>query len=290
MLDCQNTNCYQTHQNPKIRLLLTTLILISGFSVVEFMVALSTHSLALKAESGHTISDSLALILAVLASWMASKRVFINSKIEIVAALINGLGLFTMGGLIIWEGSKHLQHPPTEIVSFPMLITALLGLIINGINAFILHKDSQNDLNLQGAFLHIIGDIISSIGVIIAALSIWLFNFYWADTIISLFVAILIGLTAIPLIIKSCHKLLDKKTDIETYLRNLPEIIQIENLELNQNILTVNLLVKPTFSPQIIETNLQQKFNLTQVSLKISTLLEIGKIDLNSLIKRRSIC
>lgn len=285
MLDCQNTNCYQTHQNPKIRLLLTTLILISGFSVVEFMVALSTHSLALKAESGHTISDSLALILALLASWFASKRVFINSKIEIIAALINGLGLFTMGGLIIWEGIKHLQHPPTEIVSFPMLITALLSLIINVINAFILHKDSQNDLNLQGAFLHILGDIISSIGVILAALFIWLFNFYLADTIISLFVAILISLTAIPLIIKSCHKLLDKKTNIETYLRNLPEISQIENLQLNHNILTVNLLVKPTFSPHIIETNLQQKFNLTQVSLKISTLLEIGKINLISLIK-----
>jgi cobalt-zinc-cadmium efflux system protein len=285
MLYCQDSNCVQSQNHKKNQLLLTTLILISGFSVVEFMVALSTNSLALKAESGHTISDSLALILALLANWVASKRVFINSKIEIIAALINGLGLFTMGGLIIWEASKHLQHPPTEIVSFPMLITALLGLIINGINAFILHKDSQNDLNLQGAFLHILGDIISSLGVIIAALCIWLFNFYWADTIISLLVAILITLTAISLIIKSLHQLVDKKTKIEKYLINLPEIIEIKNLQLNSNILRVNLLVKPTFSPQIIETHLQQKFNLTQVSLKISTLLEIGKIDLISLIK-----
>jgi cobalt-zinc-cadmium efflux system protein len=285
MLYCQNPNCFQNYQAiPKIHLLLITLILISGFSIIEFIVALSTHSLALKAESAHIISDSCALILALLASWMASRTIFRNHKIEIWAALINGLGLFIMGGLIIWESIKHLQSPPTEIVSFPMLITALLGLIINGINAFILHKDSKNDLNLKGAFLHIIADIISSVGVILAALSIWIFNFYWADTIISLFVAILITLTAIPLIIESYQKLLSKKVAIENYLRDIPEIIQIETLQLNHNNLTINLLVKPTFSAQRREEELQKKFKLNQVFLTVSTIFQIGKVSLTSLL------
>jgi cobalt-zinc-cadmium efflux system protein len=289
MLYCQNPNCYQPHQNPKIKLLLITLILIGSFSIIEFLVALSTHSLALKAESAHIISDSLALILALIASWMATKTIFVNHKIEIWAALINGLGLFFMGSLIIWEALDHLKSPPTEIISLPMLITALLGLIINSINAFILHKDSKNDLNVKGAFLHIIGDIISSIGIILAAISIWLFNFYWADTIISLFVAILITLTAIPLIIESYHKLLTKQAIIENYLKKLPEIIQIEKLQLNQNILTLHLLVKPTFNSKIIETDLQKKFKLDQISITQSSLLEIGKVSLKSLLNQNKI-
>ncbi len=287
MYSCKNSNCYSLHKSPKIRLLLTTLILIGSFSIIEFIVALSSHSLALKAESGHTISDSFALVLALLASWLASNKFSANKQIEIWAALINGLGLLIMGGLIIWEALKHFQAPPLEIFSLPMLITASVGLIINIVNAFLLHGDSSKDINLRGAFLHIVADVISSLGVILAALCVWLFNFYWADTIISIAVAILITISAIPLVYQSFKTLFNKKTAIENYLLSISEIIKIENSQLEHNMFSVSLLVKPTFVAKEIEEILQKKFALNQVNLKINSLLELGKIDLSYFINKK---
>ncbi len=202
----------------KVRLLVTALILIFSFSLAELGVGLFSHSLALLADSGHLASDCLALILALLATWIAQRRRSSdvpsgNNRIEVLAALVNGLGLVAIAFWIGWEAVERLQSPPVEILSLPMLATASVGFGVNSINIFLLHKDSHNDLNLRGAFLHVLADAASSIGVILAAIAVWALHWLWADGVISLLVSGLIIISATPLIIQSLNALFSKSPE-----------------------------------------------------------------------------
>ena len=199
----------------KIRLLLTVLILVSGFSVIEVVVGRFSHSLALLADSGHMLADGLALGVAIAAAWMSRDSTpnpdrSSHRRIEIFAALVNGVGLVAIASWIAWEAMLRLQSPPAEILSLPMVATASVGLVVNSINVLLLHTDSQHDLNLRGAFLHIVADLVSSVGVILAAIAVWWMNWLWADGVISLFVSGLIILGALPLIVQSLNLLVQQ--------------------------------------------------------------------------------
>ncbi len=202
----------------KVRLLWTTLVLVSCFSLSELAVSIWSHSLALQAESGHMMSDSLALGLSILAAWFSQRRSeqvsFGYRRVEVLAALANGMGLVAIAVWIAWEAIARLQSPPTDILSLPMLITAGLGLGVNTINAFLLHDSSHHDLNMRGAFLHIMADLVSSIGVILAAIAVWLMHWLWADGAIGLFVSGLIFVSAIPLIVQSLNLLGEKPSPV----------------------------------------------------------------------------
>jgi cobalt-zinc-cadmium efflux system protein len=133
-----------------------------------------------------------------------------NHWVEVLAALVNGVGLVAIALWIGWEAVERLQSPPVEILSLPMLATASVGLGVNSVNIFLLHKDSHDDLNLKGAFLHILADAASSVGVIVAAIAVWALNWMWADGVISLLVSGLIIISATPLIIQSLNALFAK--------------------------------------------------------------------------------
>lgn len=209
------STCHSSQPASKVRLLVTALVLICSFSLAELAVGLFSHSLALLADSGHLASDCFALILALFASWMAQRR---RSKdlgsgnhwVEVLAALVNGLGLVAIALWIGWEAIVRLQSPPVEILSLPMLATASVGLGVNSINIFLLHKDSHHDLNLRGAFLHVLADAASSVGVILAAIAVWALNWLWADGVMTLFVSGLIIVSATPLIVQSINALFAK--------------------------------------------------------------------------------
>ncbi len=200
-----------SHRLHKVRLLWTALVLVSCFSLSELAVSFWSHSLALQAESGHMICDSLALGLSVIAAWSASsgfdKVSFGVVRFEVLAALVNGIGLVAIALWIATEAIARLQSPPVEILSLPMLITAVLGLGVNSINAFLLHDHTHHDLNMRGAFLHIMADVIGSVGVILAAIAVWLMHWFWADGLISLLVSGLIFLSAIPLITQTLNEI-----------------------------------------------------------------------------------
>jgi cobalt-zinc-cadmium efflux system protein len=204
----------------KVRLLVTALVLIFSFSLVELSVGLFSHSLALLADSGHLASDCFALILALLASWMAQRRkssnlVAGNHRVEVLAALVNGVGLVAIALWIGWEAIERLQSPPVEILSLPMLATASVGLGVNSINIVLLHKDSHHDLNVRGAFLHILADAASSVGVILAAIAVWALNWLWADGVMTLLVSGLIIISATPLIAQSLNVLFLKSPKLD---------------------------------------------------------------------------
>lgn len=199
----------------KVRLLVTALVLICSFAVAELAVGLFSHSLALLADSGHLASDCLALVLALLASWIAQRRSSSelapgNHWVEVLAALVNGVGLVAIALWIGWEAIERLQSPPVEILSLPMLATASVGFGVNSVNIALLHKDSHHDLNLKGAFLHVLADAASSVGVILAAIAVWALGWNWADGVISLFVSALIIISATPLIVQSLNVLFAK--------------------------------------------------------------------------------
>ncbi|HAG81316.1 MAG TPA: cation transporter [Cyanobacteria bacterium UBA12227] len=211
-----------THQSVpprnKVKLLITALILMGSFGLVELGAGLFSHSLALLADAGHMASASFALVLALLATWIARGRnssgiAPSNHWIEFVAALCNGVVLVAIASWVGWEAIERLQSPSVEILSLPMLATATVGFGVNSVNILLLHKDSHHDLNIRGAFLHVLADAASSIGVILGAIAVWALGWLWADGAISLFVAALIIISAVPLIIQSLKALLEKSVE-----------------------------------------------------------------------------
>lgn len=219
-----SSNLLNAPAKERIQRLRTVLLLVSGFSGFELVMGRISHSLALLADGGHLIFDSLALGLALLAAWLTQRSLSRNSlsaSFNGWAALVNSLGLILMAAWIGWEAIARLQATTHEVLSLPMLIAATIGVGVNSVNARLLHHHRGDDLNIQGAYLHVVADITSSIGVIIAAIAVWLLHWHWADCAIGILVAVLISLSALPLIYQSVRELTTQKQVAQNVPSNL---------------------------------------------------------------------
>lgn len=198
--------------NHKVRRLTYVFLLVASFSAIELAISSYSHSMALLADAGHLFADCLALLLALLGAWIVQRSKsndrLEDRRVETAIALFNGLSLLVIGGGIAIEAIVQLQTPATEILSLPMLIVAAIGLAVNSVNILLLHDHSHDDLNLKGAFLHIIADALSSVGVLLAALAVWQMHWLWADGAIGLLIALLIVVSALPLVGQSCKLLM----------------------------------------------------------------------------------
>jgi cobalt-zinc-cadmium efflux system protein len=200
----------QSSDRQKFQALLVALTLLIIFFAVELSAGILSHSLSLLADAEHILSDVASLCVALvtirLSQFIAQRNLFGRYRLDILAALINGIGLAYIAIWIVKEALVRLQSPTTEIYGLPMLLTALLGLGVNSFNAIYLHHNcSHDDLNVRGAFLHILSDIVSSVGAILAAIAVIWLNWTWADGVISLGVAGLIALFAASLVIQSIN-------------------------------------------------------------------------------------
>ncbi|MCS6815447.1 MAG: cation diffusion facilitator family transporter, partial [Cyanobacteria bacterium] len=246
--------------------------------------------------SGHMASDGLALGLALLATWMArfpvSERApFGYRRVEILAALVNGAGLVAIALRIGWEAIVHLQQPPADILSLPMMITAGIGVMVNGINVIMLHQDSHHDLNLKGAFLHMVADMVGSLGVLLAAIAIWAFHWVWADGVVSLFVTVLIVMGTLPLLKQSVAILLEQTPShlnlaaIRQCIHEIEGVASIEHLRVwtiapGQEIVAVGVTVARDRGEdsgpyrdqlcQTIQILLNQRFGIHEVMVQIN--------------------
>lgn len=150
------TEEYSDRASHKVRRLTYVFLLVACFSAIEVAIGLYSHSMALLADAGHLFADCLALLLALLGAWIVQRSQsndrLEDRRVETAIALFNGLSLLAIGGGVAIEAIVQLQAPAAEILSLPMLIVALVGLVVNSVNIFLLHDHRHDDLNLKGAF------------------------------------------------------------------------------------------------------------------------------------------
>lgn len=172
-----------------------------------------TNSLALIADAGHMLTDVAALSLTLAAIWFAARpataqKTFGYFRLEILAAFVNGIALVLLSIWVIYEAVQRWQSPP-EINGSGLILIALGGLFVNIIAAKLLHSGHQHDLNMRGAWLHVMGDLLGSVTAIIAGLLIVAFGWLWADPLVSVLISLIIIYGAWRLILDSVNVLLE---------------------------------------------------------------------------------
>lgn len=183
------------------------------YMIAEAIGAWWTGSLALLADAGHMFTDVAALALALTAVWFGSrpatsKKTFGYYRLEIIAALVNGVALVVIS-LFIFYGAYGRWLEPPVVKSGPMIAVAAGGLAVNLICAWILHGHDEIDLNIRGAWMHVMGDALGSVAAILAGVCMWLFGWYAADSLFSVVISLLIIWGSVRLIRESTNVLLE---------------------------------------------------------------------------------
>jgi cobalt-zinc-cadmium efflux system protein len=176
--------------------LLVVFLLTSAVLILEVVGGLLSGSLALLADAGHMLTDAAGIGLALLAIWFAARpatpaRTFGYYRVEILAAVVNAVLLFGVAGFVLLEAWRRLQEPP-EVASGLMLAVALVGLVANAVSMWLLRRGQAESLNLRGAYLEVLGDLLGSVAVLLAAAVIVLTDFQAADPIASAVIGLLI--------------------------------------------------------------------------------------------------
>ena len=180
------------------KVLLISFLIITSYMIVEAIGGFLTNSLALLSDAGHMLSDSISLAIALIAFKLAEKaasrsKTYGYKRFEILAAIINGVTLIAISLYIFYEAIDRFANPP-EVSTTGMLIISVIGLAVNVLVAWIMMRggDTEGNLNMRGAYLHVLSDMLGSVGAIAAALLMMFFDWRWADPLASVIVAILI--------------------------------------------------------------------------------------------------
>ena len=192
-----HAHCAHSHASNKV-VLRNSFLIISAFMLIEVAGGFATNSLALLSDAGHMLSDAAALGLSLFAFKFGERKgnlqkTFGYRRIEILAATINAVTLIVIAVFIVIEAARRLQNPP-EVATAGMLAISTLGLAINIVVALYMLRggDVRENVNMRGAYLHVLGDTAGSVGAIAAALAMMCFGWGWADAAASLLVAALI--------------------------------------------------------------------------------------------------
>ena len=208
-----------------LRRVLIALVLTGAFMVVEVIGGIISGSLALLADAGHMLTDTMALALAA-AAFHVSKRpaggslTYGYQRFQILAAFVNGLSLLVIVGWIFFEAVERFITP-REILGETMLLVAAAGLVVNIVAFAVLHSGDQENLNIRGAALHVAGDLLGSVAAIVAAIIIIYTGWTLIDPILSVAVAFLILRSAWTLVKRSSHVLLE----------GAPEWLDVEEMQ-----------------------------------------------------------
>lgn len=213
-----NTNAKHEHAHGRrsaesLTKLKIALVLTFVYMIAEAVGGWLTNSLALLADAGHMLTDVAALALTLFAIWFAarpgtSKKAYGYYRLEILAAFVNGIALVLLSIWIIYEAIGRWSDPPA-IAGTPLTIIAVGGLVVNLFAVYLLHSDHKHDLNMRGAFLHVVGDLLGSVAAIVAGVMIWAFGWMWADPVGSILISVIIILGAWRLILDSVNVLLE---------------------------------------------------------------------------------
>ena len=181
--------------------------------VAEVVAGWLTNSLALLADAGHMLSDVAALGLTLFAMWVARRpatatRTFGYYRAEILAALANGATLVAVAVYVFVEAWQRLREPPA-VLGGQMLAVATGGLVVNVVGLWVLRGSRSESLNVRGAWLHVLGDALGSLGAIASGALIWAFGWNWADPVASVVIGLLILYSSWELIKDSVSVLME---------------------------------------------------------------------------------
>ena len=195
------------------RVVLIGFVLTAGFMVAEVIAGFLSGSLALIADAGHMLTDAAALLLA----WAAfrfgrrasdGQRTFGYMRLEVVAGFVNALVLFALTGWIIYEAIQRFRAPH-EVLAGPMFVVAVLGLVVNIAVFLVLSRGDKAHVNIRGAMVHVLGDLLGSVAAIGAAVVIWLTGWMPIDPLLSVLVSLLILRSGWALFRNSLHILME---------------------------------------------------------------------------------
>lgn len=230
---------HHTHEQTSSRkVLLFSFLITTVYMIVEATGGFLTNSLALLSDAGHMLSDSISLGVGLLAFTLGAKsadsrKTFGYRRFEILAAVFNGAALLAVSIYIVYEAIPRFTNPP-EVATTGMLWIAIVGLFVNLLVAYIMQRgDTHENLNLRAAFLHVLGDLLGSVGAIIAALLIMFFDWGWADPLASLIVAVLVLISGWRVTRDAVHVLMEgtpSDVDIDAIEQQLSAVKEVENV------------------------------------------------------------
>lgn len=243
------------------------LVLVLGYLVVEVAAAILTNSLALLADAGHMLTDAAGISLALLAIWFAQRpatpeKSFGYYRVEIFAAIANAIILFGVAAYILYEAVQRLAAPP-EVIAGPMLVVAVIGLVVNLVSLRLLHGGAQTSLNLRGAYLEVLGDLLGSVAVIVAAVVISLTGWTPIDPIASVVIAGLILPRTWTLLREAVDILLQatprgvKLEEVRQHVLGAQGVIDIHDLHAwtltsGQNVVSLHAVMEPGADPAAV--------------------------------------
>ncbi len=243
--------------------LLAAFLVTAVFMVAEIAGGLLSGSLALLADAGHMLTDAAALLMALLAVQFAQRRpnarhTFGLLRLTTLAAFVNAIALVVITVLIVWEAIVRFRHPE-PVASGMMLGIAVAGLLANLLSFWLLHRGSEEkNLNVRAAALHVLGDLLGSVGAIVAALIIMFTGWTPADPILSILVSLLVLRSAWTLMKESIHELLEGapgSLDVDklkrALTRGIPEVRNVHHIHLWQvgekPVITLHVHVIPPY-------------------------------------------
>jgi len=271
--------------------LLFTVVLNFFITIAEIVGGVFSNSLALISDAIHNLSDGVALLITWL-TYRISKRstdykhTFGYKRIQIIAALFNSVTLIAICIYLLYEASLRILNPE-PIKSVPMFVVALIGLLANLLSIILLKKHSKGNLNIKAAYLHLIGDTLSSVAVIVGGILIYFYNIYWVDPLITIFISLYIIKETYSVLYET-YKILMQRTpgsiSINAVVDELSEIkeiygvhhVHIWNLT-DQEIyfeghLDLNEDMAVSESEKVLEKAqkmLKEKFNIRHVTLQL---------------------
>ncbi|OZI10298.1 cation transporter [Bacillaceae bacterium SAS-127] len=272
--------------------LIIALLITAGIMLLEFFGGLFTNSLALLSDSGHMLSDASSLFLSLVAISFAARpasptKTYGFYRFEILAALLNGVTLFVIAGFIVVEAYDRFLEPPT-VASGTMMLIASVGLLANLLSAWSLMSkgDVKNNVNLRSAYLHVLGDALGSVGALVAGLLMLLFDWYIADPIISVLVALLILKSAWGVIKHSVHILMEgtpitvDQAEVKKELEAIDGVVDVHDLHIwtitsGLDTLTCHILIEDNADSQAVLqqaiNKIQDKFKIEHTTIQIET-------------------
>ena len=231
--------------------------------LAEVVGGILSGSLALIADAGHMLTDALAILMALIAMWIAeraasAKRTFGYQRSEVLAAMLNTIALWVIAGWIVFEAYHRTFSEEIEIDGWPVLFVGMGGLLINLLVAWILRRSAEHSMNVEGAFQHVLADLMGSVGVVVSAIVVLTTGWILIDPILSVLIAFLILWSSRHLMLTVMNVLLEgapKHIDVNKLSSDIEDLegvtlihdVHVWTITSGSEAFTAHILVDPAY-------------------------------------------